>query len=78
MAEAAPLSVRAETLAGSTVSADVESDRSLTDPRALSCQLAGHKALGASLIRPLGQGGGPARPAECTARLSTPAVRMVS
>ena len=76
MAEAAPLSVRAETLAGGTVSADV--DRSLTDPRLLSSQLAGQKALGASLIRPLGQGGGPARPAECTARLSTPAVRMVS
>ena len=55
MAEAAPLSVRAETLAGGAVSADV--DRSFSDPRALSSQLVGQKALGASLIRPLGQGG---------------------
>jgi len=36
------------------------------------------KCTRASLIRPLGQGGGPARPAECTARPSAHAVRTVS
>ena len=79
MADAAPIVVVTDAMAGGTVSGDVgDVERSSTDPRALSSQLAlesvpsGHKSL------PSGQGSGPARPAECTARPSAHAVGMVS
>ena len=76
MAESMPLAVDTDTLAGDTVSGEVgDVERSSTDRRALSCQLASHIV---TKSRPPGQGSGPARPAECTARPSAHAVGVVS
>ena len=78
---AAPLVVGIDTLAGGTVSGDVgDVDRSSTDPRVLSCQLV-IETVSSHIVtnsQPLGQGSGPARPAECKARPNVSPMRMVS
>ena len=80
MADAAPIVVVTDTMAGGTVSGDVgDVERPSTDPRALSCQLVMEKASNiVTKSRRPGQEGGPARPVECRARQSAYAMRTVS
>ena len=80
MAEAASLAVGTDALADGTVSGDVgDVERPSTDPRALSSLGRRYKvSLVVIKSRPPGQGSGPARPAECTARPGAHAEGMVS
>ena len=75
MAEGAPLAVGIDTSPGGTVPGGLsEVERWSPRHRAQSSQL---KSLGASQTRPLGQGGGPARPGERRARPSVRTAGMV-
>ena len=79
MAEAASLVVGIDALGGGTVSGDVgDVERSSADPCVRSAR-SPHVKMPWSVANSIpGRKSGPARPAECTARPSACAVRMVS
>ena len=79
MAEPLPFAIGIGVSVGSTVSGDVgDVERSSADPHVLSSWPLRRRGLQGIRTQPPGQGEAPAGPAECTARLSSHAVRMVS
>ena len=79
MAEAALAAVGIEALAGGSALGGGATWRRLRITLVNGARGRCYKvSLVATGTRPVGQGGGPARPAECTARPSAHAVRMVS